>query len=156
MPSVEQDAGRLLGGLDHLADGQDADLAVCPRRTRRARQPEPDLVGPTSRAAPFGVADGGRTVQARAAVSSMTGTSWADDGAKIVMPGILQAERHVEHAVVARAVVAGDPGPVEGEHDRQPVQADVEVGLVERPAEEGRVDGHHRPQAAHGHARRPR
>ncbi len=86
----------------------------------------------------------------------MTGTSWADEGAKTVMPGILQAQRHVEHAVVAGAVRAGDAGPVQGEDDRQAVQAHIQVGLVEGPAEERGVDGDHRPQAAHRHARRGR
>ena len=54
--------------------------------------------------------------------------------------------------MVAGAVVAGDAGPVEHEDHRAAVQAHVEVGLVEGAAEEGRVDGHHGPQAAHGHA----
>ena len=57
---------------------------------------------------------------------------------------------------MARAVVAGDPGPVEHEDDRQTVEAHVEVGLVEGPAEEGGVHGDHRPQTAHGHAGRRR
>ena len=50
------------------------------------------------------------------------------------------------------AVVAGDAGPVEAEHHRQAVEADVEVGLVEGPGEERGVHGDHRAQAAHGHA----
>ena len=65
-----------------------------------------------------------------------------------------EAQGHVEDAVVAGPVVAGDPGPVEHEDHRGAVQADVEVGLVEGSAEEGRVDRHHRADAAHGHARR--
>ena len=86
------------------------------------------------------------------ASSSMTPTSWADDGAKTVMPGIDSVERQVEHAVVAGPVVTGDPGPVEDEDHRKAVQPDVEVGLVEGAAEEGGVDGHHRSQPGHGHA----
>ena len=70
----------------------------------------------------------------------------------MVMPGILQAEGHVQDPVVAGPVVAGDAGPVQGEDDGQAVQAHVEVGLVEGPAEERRINGHHGPQAAHGHA----
>ena len=54
--------------------------------------------------------------------------------------------------MMARAVVAGDAGPVEHEDDRAAVQADVEVGLVEGPAEEGGVHGHHGAQPGHGHA----
>ena len=53
---------------------------------------------------------------------------------------------------MARPVVAGDAGPVEAEDDRQPVKTDVVVHLVPGPVEEGRVDGHHRPEAGHGHA----
>ena len=53
---------------------------------------------------------------------------------------------------MAGTVVTGDPGPVEGEDHRQPVQPDVEVGLIEGPAEEGGVDGHHRAEPGHGHA----
>jgi hypothetical protein len=54
--------------------------------------------------------------------------------------------------VVARAVVAGDAGPIEHEDDRAPVQPDIEVGLIEGPAEEGRVDGDDRADAGHAHA----
>ncbi len=53
---------------------------------------------------------------------------------------------------MARPVVPGDAGPVQCEHNRQAVQPDVQVGLVEGAAEKGRVNGHHRPQPAHGHA----
>ena len=59
-----------------------------------------------------------------------------------------QGERQVEDAVMARAVVAGDAGPVEHEDDRAAVEAHVEVGLVEGAAEEGRVHGHHRARPA--------
>ena len=55
---------------------------------------------------------------------------------------------------MARPVVAGDAGPVEHERDGQSMEADVEIGLVERPAEEGRVDGDDRAQPAHRHAGR--
>ena len=63
-----------------------------------------------------------------------------------------QGQGQVEDAVVAGPVVTGDPGPVEGEDHRQAVEADIEVGLVEGPAEEGGVDGHHGAEAGHGHA----
>ena len=72
------------------------------------------------------------------------------------MPGIVWHKHHVEHAVVRRAVVAGDAGAVEREHDRQAVQADVEVGLVEGAGEERRVQRDDRAQPAHRHARRHR
>ena len=45
-----QDVGRLLGGFEHLSDGQDADgagVAGSPRRTRRPRRPAPTWSGLT-------------------------------------------------------------------------------------------------------------
>ena len=63
-------------------------------------------------------------------------------------------DRHVPHAVVAGAVVAGDAGAVEHERDAAPVQRDVHQHLVEGPVEEGRVDRDDRVQAAHRQARR--
>ena len=61
-----------------------------------------------------------------------------------------------EHREVVDAVMAGpvgtrDPGPVEAEDHRQPVQRDVVHHLVPRPVEERRVERDHRPQAAHRH-----
>ena len=58
-------------------------------------------------------------------------------------------DRQIPHAVVAGAVVAGDPGPVEHHGDRQLVQGDVHHDLVERAVEERRIDRHHRVQPAH-------
>ena len=54
---------------------------------------------------------------------------------------------------MAGAIVAGDAGPVDAEHDRQRVQAHVVDHLVPRPAQEGGVDRHHRAEAADRHAR---
>jgi hypothetical protein len=54
---------------------------------------------------------------------------------------------------VARAVVAGDPGPVEHERDGQAVQRDVHERLVEGAVQEGRVQADDRVHAAHGEAR---
>ncbi len=123
-----------------------------PERTLRPRRP-----APTSSSATWGAAvfdqriDTGPVVISRASCSICC-TSWYDDGAKIVMPGTFDMQHHVEHAVVRRAVVAGDAGPVEAEHDGLAVQADVEVGLVEGPGEERRVEGDDGSQAAHRHA----
>jgi hypothetical protein len=66
----------------------------------------------------------------------MTFSSCADDGD-------VQAQRHVEDAVVAGTIVPSDPGPVESEDNRQPVEPHIQVGLVERPAEKRRVNGHY-------------
>ena len=58
-------------------------------------------------------------------------------------------DRHVPHAVVAGAVVAGHAGPVEHEGDAAAVQRDVHQHLVEGAVEEGGVDRDDRVQAAH-------
>ena len=68
------------------------------------------------------------------------------------MPGTLVTQHHVEHAVVRGAVVAGDAGPVEAEHHRLAVEADVVDDLVDGPGEERGVDRDDRAQAAHRHA----
>ena len=52
-----------------------------------------------------------------------------------------------EHALVARAVLADEPGPVDGEQDRLVVLADVVDGLVEGALEERRVERDDRPHA---------
>ena len=57
--------------------------------------------------------------------------------------------RQVPHAVVAGAVVTGDPGPVEHHGDGQLVQRHVHHDLVERPVEERRIDRDHRVHPAH-------
>ena len=68
-------------------------------------------------------------------------------------PRHLGEQGQVEDAVVRRTVGAGDAGPVEAVDVRQFVEADVEVGLVERPAEERGVHGDDGPQPTHRHAR---
>src|SRR5882757_6635891 len=55
------------------------------------------------------------------------GYAHAGDGAE---------DGQVPHAVMARAVGAGDPGPVQDECDRQPVQGDIHEELVEGAVEE--------------------
>ena len=56
---------------------------------------------------------------------------------------------------MTRTVGAGDTGAVETEDHREAVQADIEVDLVDRPGEEGRVDGDERAEAAHLPCRLP-
>ena len=73
-------------------------------------------------------------------------------GAASRRPGHDLEDRHVPHAVVAGAVVAGDTGAVEHEGDAALVQRDVHQHLVEGPVEEGRVDRHDRVQPAHRQA----
>ena len=67
-------------------------------------------------------------------------------------PGHDLEDRHVPHAVVAGAVVAGHAGAVEHEGDAAPVQRDVHQHLVEGAVEERRVDRDHRVQPAHRQA----
>ena len=62
-----------------------------------------------------------------------------------------EPKHHVEHAVVARAVVAGDACPVRADHDRRPVESDVEVLLVETTRQERRVDRDDRAESGHRH-----
>ena len=54
-----------------------------------------------------------------------------------------------EHALVARPVLADEPGPVDGDQHRLVVLADVVDGLVERALQERRVERDDRPHAAH-------
>ena len=54
-----------------------------------------------------------------------------------------------EHALVARAVLADEPGAVDGDQHRLVVLADVVDRLVEGSLQEGRIDGHDGSQAAH-------
>ncbi len=71
-----------------------------------------------------------------------------------VQPRNQLQHRHVPHAVVAGAVVAGDAGAIEHEGDPAAVQGHVHQHLVEGPVQEGGVDGEHRMQARHRHPRR--
>ena len=52
--------------------------------------------------------------------------------------------------MVRAAVVAGEPGAVDGEDDRQALQADVVDDLVVGALEEGRVDADDRAHALGG------
>ena len=142
--------GRLLGRGEHLPHGQDAHRAV-------------------ARAGAAGVK---ARAHRRPGAPGRRGLREADDRGAVELEGLGQhdldlgrrrrgehrhardgqGEGHVQDAVVAGPVVTGDAGPVEHQDHRQPVQADVEIGLVEGAAEEGRVDRHHRAQAGHGHA----
>ena len=74
----------------------------------------------------------------------------------MTMPGQLALGRKGEHALMAGAVLADQPRPIDRDHDRQVVLADVVDLLVEGPLQERRVEGHDRPLAGQGHARRER
>ena len=68
----------------------------------------------------------------------------------------LALRRQGEHALVAGAVLADEPRAVDADDHRLVVLADVVDDLVEGALQEGRVDGHEGPQAAHGQAGRER
>ena len=61
--------------------------------------------------------------------------------------------RDREHALVAGAVLAHEPGPVDADDDRLVVLADVVDRLVEGALEERGVERHERPHAAQRQAR---
>ena len=64
--------------------------------------------------------------------------------------------RQREHPLVARPVLADEPGPVDREQHRLVVLADVVDRLVEGPLEERRVERDDRPHPAHREAGRER
>ena len=156
-PVGAERVGGLLGGLDELADGEDAHGRRrrrprrahaagrgCRRRPRARRRCGPGRAGSGWRP--------GRRRRAPSRRASICCSSWALDGASTRMPGTRGEQRHVVHAVVARPVGTGDAGPVDAEHDRQAVQGDVVDDLVPGPVEERRVDRDDRAQPAHRHA----
>ena len=77
-------------------------------------------------------------------------------GAAMRMPGHDLQDRQVPDAVVARAVGAGDAGPVEHERDAGLVQGDIHQHLVEGAVDERRVDRDDRVQPAEREAGRRR
>ena len=64
--------------------------------------------------------------------------------------------RQGEHALVARPVLAHEPGPVDGQEHGLVVLAHVVDGLVEGSLQERRIQGDDRAQAAHREAGRER
>ena len=92
VPHRHRDAGGLerlggaVGGVEHLADGQDADVRTGPDLAGVQAADPPRRPG-TLRAAVFGhrIATGPSTMSS--ASRSICPSSWYDDGARIVMPG---------------------------------------------------------------------
>ena len=149
-----------VGGLQaHRGQRADGDQQHVGRRRSPARSTSMPPSRPT---ASIGAADrrpwgSGRTVGPSS--TSTASRSSSRSRVAVARGGDPQAgddleDRHVPHAVVAGAVVAGDAGPVEHEGDRQPVQGDVHQELVEGAVEEGGVDGDDRVQPAERQARR--
>ena len=146
-----EQVGRFLGGLDQLADREEADLAAGPNTTRVPAVADRRVDGMTRRRLRPSERD-----RARGDAHSLL----EHDRHLLVggrreqrEPGNLGEQREVVEAVMAGAIVAGDAGPVDAEHDRQRVQSHVVDQLVPRPAQEGGIDRHHRAEAAHRHPR---
>jgi hypothetical protein len=147
--SLFEQHGGVLGGLHHPTDRHDGRVApgahpVCPEAGTDLT--EGDLPGGSLR-----VADGGRPVEAERLGQhrlQLLSRRRREDR----HPRHLGEQGQIEHAVVGRSVVAGDASAVDAEHHGEPVQADVEVDLVESAAEEGRIHRHDRAQPGHRHA----
>ena len=117
MPCVGQRGGGLLGGVDHLADGEDAHASRRRARSRRAGRPDADLVLADLRRRAVRVADRHRAVvgelDARRAASRCS--SCARRRREHRHARHLGEQRHVEHAVVAD----GPSSPVMPARSRQ-------------------------------------
>ena len=148
----DEPLGDVDGHLGHRADGDDEDVlgAVAGEHVGAAgladRRRCPRAAGPSGSAPRSGASS-----TSTASLSSSRSRVRVARGGQPEAGHDLQ-HRHVPHAVVAGAVVAGDAGPVEHEGDPAPVQGDVHQHLVERAVEERRVDRHDRVQPAHREA----
>ena len=129
-----------------------------PRRSSTSRAPSRTSTSmppalPTASMSAGGGPLGNRTTVGASSTSTASRSSSRSRapsrGAASRRPGHDLEDRHVPHAVVAGAVVAGDAGAVEHEGDPALVQRDVHQHLVEGAVEEGRVDRDDRVQAAH-------
>ena len=147
-----QRAGGSLGRFEHLAHGQQAHVGT--GADAATAQPGADLVVGDRTGRGLGEADGHRPGGDGESVGEHLAHLLVAARRQDRHPRHLREQHHVEHAVVAGAVVAGDAGAVEDEHHRLLVQGDVVHHLVDRPGEERGVDGDDRAQAAHGHAGR--
>ena len=124
-----------------------------PSVTRRADSPCPTSCSATCRAAPRGyrIATGPSSASVERVEHHLLQLLGARRREHAHARHVRQ-HRHVVHAVVRRAVGAGDAGAVEREDHRQAVEGDVVDDLVPGPVEERRVDRDDRPQPAHRHA----
>ncbi len=142
---------RLLGGP---AGGEEQDVFPVGQQFRPA---DGNRFGPRGQGNAHGAAPG---------IAQGHGTVVPDGGDQhstqlIFIPGA--HDRHVgqspeiaevEEAVVGGAVFAHDAAPIQGEHHRKPLDADVMENLVEGPLQKGGIDGHHRAHAFGGQPRR--
>ena len=132
----------------HLADTEQADRSVAESQgaTRQTR------AHAAIEALRWGLreADRGRSTERKSSAQhhvDLVGRGGGEDG----HVGDRQSEREVEDSVVACPVIAGDAGSIEDDGHGKVVHSDVVGRLIDRPGEEGRVDGDNGPQAAHGH-----
>ena len=107
-----------------------------PLRTSTSAPPALPTASMSAGGGPFGKRTTvGASSTSTASLSSSRSRA-ASRGAASRRPGHHLEDRHVPHAVVAGAVVAGHAGAVEHERDAALVQRDVHQHLVEGPVEE--------------------
>ena len=149
-PFGQQLVGGQQAGFDELAHPEQADGAVA-RSAAGGRAAPAHLALVNVAGGGLGEADGGGPRELEGGAqhrADLLGRRWGEDR----HAGDGEGQRHVEDAVMARPVVAGDAGPVQHEDDRAAVEPDIEVGLVEGAAEERGVHRDDGPDARHAHA----
>ena len=104
----------------------------------------------------LGVAHNGRRVRDVDRFAERRAQRRLVPGRREAQPRNVAQQRHVPHAVVARAVVAGDPRAIEHERHARVVQRNIHEHLVERAIEEGCVNGEDRVHPGEREARRRR
>ena len=119
---------RTLGRLDELPDGEDAHVGAGPEASRPqagsgGRDAARRRLGPADRDGAVG--NGERILEHDAEFLVRRRREHRDSRD-------FGQEGEVEHSVMARPVVAGDPGSVDAEDDRKLVEADVVVELIPR------------------------
>ena len=145
--------GEPLGDLDagrrHRADGDEQHVRRALRGRARRRRRARSTASMSASGGPLGK----RTTVGASSTCDRLAQQLAQPGGVArggePQPGHDLEDRHVPHAVVGGAVVAGDAGAVEHEGDAAAVQGHVHEHLVEGPVEERRVDGDDRVQPAH-------
>ena len=148
---------RFLHGFERIgedgADADDEDVLAFPQELSLADgQPDQGIIHPGSGAGAARIPQRGRAVDGCRGIEHVPQL--------VLVPG--HHDGHVgdhpqvgdvERPVVGWPVISHQASAVESEHHRQVLDRDVVDDLVERPLEECRVDGAHRPHAGDGEAR---
>ena len=139
-----------LGCVEHLSHADDAQIGAGAQAS--GIESVADLVRADMASLGFRPANGGGAVSDLEGVVQHLSNLLIGGGGEDGHAGHLGEQHHVEHAVMARAVVAGDAGTIETEHHGFAMKADIEVDLIDGSGEEGRVHREHWPETAPGHA----